>query len=83
MFWYEKYGDSRTIHVELNSHEIGLWQQGDGEKIKETERYALINGLRRQREQYAIGGFGDLVLSEGTIKALQEKYPDVSEKSRG
>jgi hypothetical protein len=40
MFWYEKYGDSRTIHVELNSHEIGEWQQGDEAKIKEAERYA-------------------------------------------
>jgi hypothetical protein len=51
MFWYEKYGDPRTTHVELNRNEIGQWERGDEAKINEVERYALIHGLRRRREQ--------------------------------
>lgn len=83
MFWYDKYGDSQTIHVELSGQEIDQWQQRDEAKIREAERYALVHGLRRGRERYAIRGFGDLVLSEGMIKGLRKKYADVSKKSRG
>ena len=73
----------KTVFVELTSHEIGQWQQGDAAKIKDAERYALIHGLRRRKDAYVIKGFGDLILSEGTVKALQEKYPDVRETSLG
>ena len=48
-----------------------------------AERFVLIQGLRRQAEQYAIKGLGDLVLGQGTIQSLQEKYLDVTEKSGG
>lgn len=83
MFSYEsgspkKPGDSSGISMELSSREIRRWNENDFDLIKEVERQTLIDGLKGGKSEYFIKGAGDHILDHGSIRSLQEKYPDVT-----
>ena len=72
-------GESTGITVELDSREVQQWRNTDWDKIQEVEQCALTHGLRLNKIVYFVKGAGDLMLEQGTIASLKQKYPDMDE----
>jgi hypothetical protein len=74
-------GESNGVNIEISSREVRQWLEHDASKVREIERFALIEGLKQEKRQYLIKGAGDSFLDHGSLQVLQRKYPDVSKKS--